>query len=435
MIKSRNRARPHSLILLIFCVTILAVRCSDTDGISEGDPNKSTIILVSVDAFRWDYPEKTNTPNLDFFISSGVRAKALIPCFPTKTFPNHYSIVTGLYPENHGIIANNMNDPELQEKFSLGNRGAVSDGRWGGGEPIWVTAEKQGLMSAPYFWPGSEAEIKGVRPTYWHEYDGGVPNEARVEQVLNWLDVPVDKRPSFMTVYFSLLDDAGHDSGPDSQEVVEALEEIDSLVGQLKVGLEDRQLLEDVNVIIVSDHGMAEIRRDQVVILDDYIDLSKVEVIDWSPILGLNPKPGNERDIYRSLKGKHPNLKVYRKAEIPERLHYRKHPRIPQILAIADDGWSITSRSYFEERPYRFEGGAHGFDNQLASMGGIFIARGPAFRSGLTVDSFQNIHVYNLMARILNLEPAPNDGELDSVRIVLRKEFGGRLKQGSSAER
>ncbi len=344
----------------------------------------------------------------------------MIPVFPSKTFPNHYTIVTGLYPEHHGIIANNMYDPELNERFDLSNEAAVHDSRWWGGEPIWVTAEKQGLISACYFWPGSSTKIAGELPSYYFEYDHETSDAARIEQVLSWLALPREKRPALIVTYFATVDGVGHDFGPNSEEIVKAIQYIDGVIGMLIDGLKERGILDKVNIMIVSDHGMAEISRERVIFLDDYINLADVEVIDWSPILALNPKPGKEEDIYNKLVGAHSHLNVYRKSETPERFRYRSHPRIPAIIGIADEGWSIITHENFKSKPHYVTGGNHGFDNQLVSMGAIFIARGPAFKSGLVVTPFQNIHIYNLMAEILDLQPAPNDGNLDSLRVVLR---------------
>lgn len=404
------------VVLLLFAYVFFDFACS---GWTKSDDNR-TLILISIDGFRWDYPEKAETPNFDFLSKTGVRAKSLVPCFPSKTFPNHYTIVTGLYPENHGIIANNMYDPERKQYFKLSNEEAIHDPQWWGGEPIWVTAANQGLKTACYFWPGSETKIKGVLPTYFLNYDGKVPNEERIEQILKWLDLPEDQQPALITTYFSTLDDAGHRYGPDSEEVAQTISYLDSVIGILVDGLREKKLLDKVNIIIVSDHGMAQIRPDQVIFLDDYIELEEVDVVDWNPVAAINPAEGNEEKIYQRLVNAHPHLKVYRKHEIPDRFHYGKHPVTPKILAIADEGWSIISRKTFEEKPYYASGGNHGFDNRLSSMGGIFIARGPAFKSGFKGESFQNIHIYEMMAAILDLQPAPNDGSLDSVTVLLR---------------
>jgi predicted AlkP superfamily pyrophosphatase or phosphodiesterase len=415
------RRKPAAVTMLtmsiLLSVTLFWFQCDGQIATLDGKP---TIILISIDGFRWDYPEKTSTPNLDFLIKTGVRAERMIPAFPTKTFPNHHTIVTGLYPDEHGIIANNMYDPEWDEWFSLSNDSAVHNSRWWGGEPIWATAEKQGVICACFFWPGSSTKIAGEQPTHYFKYDGSVSNETRVQQVLTWLDFPVADRPSMIITYFSTIDDVGHDYGPDSPEMLQAIAYIDSLLGQLIAGLEKRKFLDKVNLIIVSDHGMAAVAPERVIFLDDFVAMDDVRVIDWSPIVALNPKPGEEDAVYSKLRDAHPRLQVYRKNEVPERFHYGKNAKIPEIVGIADEGWTIGTHRSFESSPHYFRGGTHGYDNQLISMGATFIARGPAFKSGVAVEPFENIHVYNLMAEILKIKPALNSGRIDSVRAVLR---------------
>ncbi len=391
----------------------LAVGCG---GRSRLEP---TVLLISLDGFRWDYLEKAPTPNLDRLVSTGVKARALLPVFPTKTFPNHYSIATGLYPENHGLIANTIYDPVSDDTFALSIREAVSDGRWYGGEPLWVTAEKQGQVSATLFWVGSEAEIEGVRPSYWYEYDHDLPHADRVNQVLAWLDLPPDRRPTFITLYFPDTDDQGDDFGPDSPELATTIQKVDSTLGTLFQGLIEREIMEEINIIVVSDHGMAATDSTRVIFLDDYVDLTQAGVIDWSPVLGLRPPEEVRENIYAALKSAHPHLRVYRREEVPARLHYSTHHRIPPIIGIADEGWNITSHAFYDRDPSHFNGGAHGYDNNYPSMYGIFLARGPAFENGLEVEPFQNIHIYALITRVLKLTPAPNDGSLDSVKALL----------------
>ncbi|UCF40156.1 MAG: alkaline phosphatase family protein [Gemmatimonadota bacterium] len=381
---------------------------------------RSTVVLVGIDALGWDFLDKAPTPNLDRLVARGVRAERMIPIFPTKTFPNFYSIATGLYAEHHGIVANNMYDPEFDARFSLGDRDAVTDGRWWGGEPIWVTAEKQGLATAAFFWPGTEAPIQGVRPTYWKPYDGGVPNRERVAQVLSWLDLPEHERPSLVTLYFSDVDAATHDHGLDGPEVQAAIRGVDEMIGLLIAGLEERGLAERVNVIVTSDHGMADTEPHRMIIVDDYIDLAAVTVVDWNPVLAVIPRERMEAAVYEAL-SEAMHLSVYRKAEIPDRFHYRDHRRIPPIVAVAAEGWSISSRSFYEERPGRYGGANHGYDNELLSMGATFIAAGPAFKQGAVVPPFENVHVYELLCQVLGLRPAPNDGSLEAVRGVLRE--------------
>lgn len=378
----------------------------------------STVILISIDGFRHDYLDKAAAPNLQRLAQNGVRAQGMIPAFPSKTFPNHYTIVTGLYPEHHGIVSNTMYDPELNARFRIGDRAAVEDSRWWGGEPLWVTAQQQGRISATYFWVGSETEILGVRPAYWKRYEHNTPNSARVAQVLAWLDLPQPQRPALITLYFSIIDDLGHEFGPDSPELIKAIGELDAVIGELGQGLVARDIFKRVNLIVVSDHGMAATSAERVIYLDDYLDLQQVEVIDWTPVLALLPRPGQEAAVYQKLKGAHPHLQVYRKAEIPERFHFRRHRRIMPIMGLADDGWTISAHS----RRRGPRGGDHGYDNLLPSMRATFIAHGPAFKTELRVAPFQNIHVYNLVCEILRLRPAPNDGSLDSVRTMLKEQ-------------
>ncbi len=416
MARKKVVAIPLALLVLL-CIVFFEANCAGRIPARDGKP---TIVLISIDGFRWDYPEKANTPNLDFLIATGVRSKRMIPAFPSKTFPNHHTIVTGLYPDHHGVVANNMYDREWDEWFSLSNDSAIHDSRWWGGEPIWVTAEKQGLVSACYFWPGSSTKIAGELPTFFYKYDGSVSNETRVKQVLKWLDLPAAQRPSMITTYFSTIDEVGHDFGPEAPETVQAIEYIDGVLGILIAGLKERNILDKVNIIIVSDHGMAATSPQRVIFLDDYVTPEEVQVVDWSPIIALNPKESEEEVVYAKLRDAHPHLKVYRRHEIPERFFYGKNSKIPAIIGIADEGWSIGTHKTFETKPHYFRGGNHGYDNLLPSMGATFIARGPAFKSGVVVEPFQNIHLYSLMAHILEIAPAPNDGSLDSVRVVLR---------------
>lgn len=387
-----------------------------------GPSFEPTVLLVSFDGFRWDYQSRHETPNLDLLAAEGVRAEGLIPVFPTKTFPNHYSLVTGLYPENHGVVANNMYDPDLKASFSLGDRKAVEDGRWWGGEPIWVTLAKSRKKSAALFWPGSEAEILGFRPTYWTKFDSAMSYRDRVDRVLDWLDLPRPDRPVFVSLYFSAADTAGHDHGPDSPEVAEAVALLDRTLGRLIAGLRRRGLLDSVNLIVVSDHGMASTDASRVIFLDDCVNLARANVADWNPVAGLRPVPEDVEEIAGQLRECSEHWRVFRKEEVPERLHYRRHPRIPPVIAIADEGWSVTSRASFRRNQGRVSPGSHGYDNDLESMRGIFLARGPAFRKGVVVDSFSAVDVYPLMAEILGVAPAPNDGDAESGRRLLAEQ-------------
>jgi predicted AlkP superfamily pyrophosphatase or phosphodiesterase len=403
---------------------LLALACAGSVGGQSGSPRPPgprIVVLVSVDGFRNDYLDRYPAPNLHRIIAGGVRAP-LVPVFPTKTFPNHYTIVTGLLPEHHGIVENTMYDPVLDAAFRISDAAAVTDARWWGGEPLWVTAQRQGQIAAVFFWPGSEAPIEGVRPKYWTHYDTRVPDSTRVRQVLDWLTLPDSARPRFITLYFSEVDHAGHESGPDSPELAAAVLKVDRAIGVLLDGIQSRGLSGAVNVIVVSDHGMAPTSTDRVVALDDYIAPSLLgRVTGGNPVMGVWPRSGMEDSVYRALRGKHPHLSVWRRQEIPARFHYREHRRVPPLVLLADVGWAIAvTRRDLMEHPERFRGGAHGYDDTASVMRAIFLAQGPAFRSGVAAPAFRNVHIYDLIASILGLTPAANDGSQDSTMTLLR---------------
>ncbi|MEO5799853.1 MAG: ectonucleotide pyrophosphatase/phosphodiesterase, partial [Gemmatimonadales bacterium] len=270
------------------------------------------VVLVSLDGFRADYLDRPVAKNLQALARGGVRAEWMTPSFPSKTFPNHYTIATGLYPEHHGIVANNIRDEKLGS-FTMADSMAVRDGRWWGGEPIWVTAEKQGKRTANFFWPGSEAEIGGVRSMIYKRFDDTFPNAARVDSVLTWLSRPKGQAPSLVTLYFSDVDHAGHTYGPGAPETDAAIARVDSSIGRLMTGLAARGMLDRVNVIVVADHGMQLTPKDQLIVLDDYISLDDVDVIDWTPVGAIAPKPGKLDAVYAKLKNANPHLQVYRK--------------------------------------------------------------------------------------------------------------------------
>lgn len=375
------------------------------------------VVLVSLDGFRWDYLQRPFAVNLRRLAQQGVHAQRMIPAFPSLTFPSHYAIVTGLYPEHHGIIDNTMFDSVLGV-FRISDTSAVRNAAWWGGEPVWVTAETQGRHAASFFWPGSEAAIKGVRPSRSMTFNDRFPNAARVDSVLTWLTLPGSQAMSLVTLYYSDVDHAGHEFGPNSPQVDSAIARVDSMIGRLMTGIAVRGLSNRVNVIVVADHGMTAVSPDRVIFLDDYISLGDVDIVDASADGWLIPKPGTLDEVYGKLKGANPHLAVYRKADVPARFHYNDNSRITPLVLMADDGWMITTHARSALRPPH--GGEHGYDNQLPSMGALFVAAGPAFRRGVTVRPFQNIHVYDLLCRILGLKPAPNDGSLDSTRAMLR---------------
>jgi predicted AlkP superfamily pyrophosphatase or phosphodiesterase len=338
----------------------------------------------------------------------------MVPAFPTSTFPNHYTLVTGLYPEEHGIVHNSMYDPVFDAWFSMRNEGP-RDGRWWGGEPIWSTAEKQGVRAAAFFWPGTEAEIAGARPSRWMPFDGTIPFAVRVDSVLAWLSLPRPERPRMITLYFEEPDHTGHEDGPDAPTILGAVLKSDSALARLVDGLHDRGLYDAVNLVIVSDHGMTGASPDRIAYVSDVLDVSTVRLVTTGAVLTGWSTTGNNAEVVAAL-NRLPNVTAWLKADVPARLRFTSHRRITPVVALAADGWTIaptrTSRA-----PSR---GAHGYDNALPAMRALFIARGPAFRQGVRIASFPNVDVYPLLARVLRLEPAPNSGSLDVLGAALR---------------
>ena len=386
-------------------------------------PERVIVILVSIDGFRWDYLDRHQAPNLARLAAQGVRAEGLIPQFPSKTFPNHYTIVTGLRLANHGIISNNMRAADIPGEFGLSNRDVLADPRWWGGEPIWNTAEKQGRIAAAMFWPGSETVIGGRQATFWKPFDDGLPHPERVGQVLAWLKLPEGRRPSFLTLYYSDVDNAGHDDGPESEAVSAAVSSVDRSLGELITGVNSLGLDDRVHYVVVSDHGMAALSPDRMIVLDRYIDVAATDVVDWAPVLGVSPKDGNVEKLYAALKDKHPHLAVYRKNEIPPEYGISGHPRLPEVIGIADEGWYITSQrevDQWEHSDRRPPAGTHGYDARARSMHGLFVAAGPRIQSGLVVKPFENIHVYEFICALMGLTPADNDGDPAVTRDMLR---------------
>lgn len=384
-----------------------------------------TVILISLDGFRYDYLSRYRPPHLNSLAAEGVRARWMTPSFPSKTFPNHYSIATGLYPQHHGIVENNIYDPVFKAVFTLSDRKAVEDGRWWLGEPIWVTAEKQGQRSGSVFYPGTEGEIAGKRPSFWKKYDEATSNDVRVDTILSWLDLPRHQRPTFLALYFSDPDDAGHAFGPTSSETKNAVLKVDGEIGRLIEGLKARGIFSRVNLIIVSDHGMAQVKWSNAILLDKFFDPKLASRIFWTrEIVSIFPNEGKENEIYQSLKRQlPPQARVYRKAEMPARFHYSQSPRIAPLLVLPAEGWILTNTADFAEmqakgEPRRSRGG-HGYDNRLTSMRAIFIGHGQAFRKGRVVEPFENIQVYNIMTRILGLKPAANDGDYRAAKAAL----------------
>jgi predicted AlkP superfamily pyrophosphatase or phosphodiesterase len=358
----RSTVRPARLpaIALVIAVAVISACRAALPARRTGSPAPPTVIVLSLDGWRWDYHTKATLPAVRRLIDGGVRAEGLIPGFPSKTFPNHYSIVTGLYPGHHGVIGNSMVDPAIDGRFTLANREQVGNAAWWGGEPLWVTVLRQGRRASALFWPGSEAPIAGLRPSDWSLYDGEMPNEARVDRLLAWLDRPVAERPVLLLTYLGDADEAGHTYGPGSAELTAALIRVDRAIGRLLAGLDARGLTGQVNVVLVSDHGMAPVSRDRVIALSDYLDLTAVDVVDVNPNLAIVPKTLSAEEVY------------------------------------------------------------HGYDPAVRAMHGLFVASGPAFKTGVVVPAFENVDIYGVLARVLGVVPAPNDGDPRMAARLLR---------------
>jgi alkaline phosphatase D len=338
----------------------------------------------------------------------------MIPSYPSVTFPNHYTIVTGLYPEHHGIVANTFYDPVRKERYSYTDPKTSGDGSWYGGTPLWTLAEQQGMRSASFFWPGSEAEIQGKRPSYYFHFDDKFPDEKRVEQVLAWLQLPVGKRPHFITLYYSNVDHAGHTYGPDAPETGEAARHVDEMIGRLAEGIAVLGL--PVDLIVVADHGM-EATQGGWIALDKFADLSQFETS--GPLLYAKSEADAE-GAYKSMLGASDTFKVYRRANMPKNLHFDSNPREGDPVVVPTGPFNVVAHVPGNlMMPNR---GAHGYDpGTMPSMKAIFYAAGPDIRAGEAVAPFENIHLYPLIAEILGLRIGPIDGQLSVLQQVLKK--------------
>jgi predicted AlkP superfamily pyrophosphatase or phosphodiesterase len=388
-------------------------------------PPAELLILVSIDGFRWDYLRQYEAPVLQELATGGVHATRLTPSFPTKTFPNHYTLVTGLYPAHHGIVGNWFYDPASGETFGMGKPASNTEERWwAGGEPVWITAEKQGVRSACFFWPGSETTQDGVRPTFYKTFDKKLQATERVDGLLAWLALPPAQRPRFGTLYFDVVDTVGHKHGPVAPETGAAVKEVDEALARLLAGLDALGLRDRTDLVIVSDHGMSEQSPGQVIFLEDLMNVSQVQVDSTGPMGGVRPKPGTvtAAELVAQIRAKAPpQLQAWLRDETPEHLHFRGNPRIPEIVLLADDHWNIEGKAGWPKRVLTYSKGGHGWDPATPNMGALFIAHGPSFRRQVELPEAENIQVYNLLCAALGLKPAPNDGDQRLVRAALAK--------------
>ncbi len=404
-------------LLKLFLLQVLILTLS----LSLYAQDKPYVILISMDGFRWDYIYRGITPNLNKLADEGVHALSLRPSFPSKTFPNHYSIITGMYPENHGIIFNSFTNTFTGETYRIGDTISTRQSKWYKGEAFWETANRHNIKTASFFWVGSEQDIEYKRPTYFHHYNQNISFEERVNGVIKWLQLPENERPQFITLYFEEPDSKGHSFGPNSPETNKAIALVDSMLGLLinklkNIGMEDK-----VNIIVVSDHGMAEISDERIINIEEILKNYKCKFYGMGTSIMIDAEPDKLNEIYAALKKNEKNYRVYMKDEIPEYFHFSKNPFILPIIVIAETGWTLVTNDYFKrERRYSLRGD-HGFDNHHLDMHGIFIAKGPAFRSGYKTGTLWNVDVYPLLCKIFKITPNNLiDGDINRIGFILK---------------
>ena len=407
-----------SLLLLNACSTISEYKTTNSDSNKKDAPY---ILLISIDGYRWDYTDLHKPPFLKDFQKKGASVERLIPSFPTKTFPNHLSLITGRYPMNHGIVGNRFYAPDLEKSYSLRDASAVTNSEFYNAKPFWTLAEEQGLKSATYFWPGSEATYNGIHPSYYLKYNHGASHEERINTVVQWLKKPEQQRPHFVTLYFHDVDSAGHKYGPNSSQTHAAIQKVDKSISTLMKDLKKLDL--PINVIIVSDHGMAQLDRSKKEMIGkskrskNY--LKNFKAIGRGPLVHFYKTNKNFNELTKTIslintESKHYNC--YKKDKTPRELNFRKNSRIGDFVCLADRGWSISTKDSSVPK------GNHGW-SQLdgTDMHSILYAKGPNFKENFKMTNFRNIDLYPLMAKVLNLEISHKiDGSIKKSKLLLK---------------
>jgi len=409
--------KTFQIIVLVLLVTLFINTCTSNPYVKK-IPKEQYVVMLSLDGCRWDYPQIADMPNLEAIAREGVKLESLQPSFPSKTFPNHYTIATGLYPDNHGIVQNTFYDPDMDAHYKIRDREAVENGDFYGGEPIWVTAEKQGLRTASFYWVGSEADVCGTHPSRWKKYNHTFPYEARVDTVIAWLSLPKKERPRLITWYYPEPDGVGHEFSPESKEVKTKVEYLDSLIGDFRKKVSQLPHADQINIIVTSDHGMSRISGDKWIYFDDYIQSTWLDTsLGGNPVWMFDTKEGFKDSVYFNL-SRAEHLNVWKRDSIPDTLHYGKNPRVMDIVVTPDINWSI---GWGDTRyPTDFIGGTHGYDPRYKDMHAIFYASGPAFKHGYVHPTVENVNIYPLIAKILDLNPAKTDGKLENVSRMLK---------------
>lgn len=378
--------------------------------------NNSYVILVSFDGFRWDYVNREVTPHIQKFIDDGVHASSLRPAFPSKTFPNHYSIITGLYPQNHGIISNRFGNPHSGEWFGM----RTTKNSWWVGRAFWETAEYNGIITGTYFWPGSRLDDETRRPTYSKVYEHEKPYEERIDSLINWLQLPKEKRPHFLSIYFDETDTQGHMYGPNSPEINLSIQRCDSLVNYMIIGLEKIGLIDSVNIILTSDHGMTGISKERTINIEQMLDGLEYTATGGDPFMMIQPSAKDREKIKTRLEANQRHYKFYERENVPEYYHYSKNGLISDFVLIAELGWLLVHNRDIERWDEYKSAGTHGYDNHQIDMHGIFIAKGPAFKNGYKTGTVWNIDIYPLLCEIFGIpQPQNIDGKLERIGFIL----------------
>lgn len=412
-----------SIILLLYGYSVLG-QADTTQYRTPGrknapeNYNRPYVILISADGFRFDYARKYNATHLLKLAEGGVKAKGMIPSYPSNTFPNHYTLVTGMYPSTHGLIDNSFYDPHRDETYNMGNKAMVADSSWYGGLPLWGLAEKNGLVSASLFWVSSESRVAGLPPSYYYKYHSEFSNDRKIGIIKEWLQLPEDIRPHLITLYFPETDSQGHYYGPDSKETEAAVHQVDQAVGKLVEEVSALGLT-NVNYVFVSDHGMIRCDVDNPIKIPELVNNRKFVVINSFSLVRIHAlNPDQVKSTYRQLKKERSkDYKVYLTRRFPKRLHFRtnEHDRLGDILLVPRAP-KVFAANPPSKRKYP---GAHGYDpKKVPDMQATFMAWGPAFKTGLTIGTFENVHVYPLVAKLLGL---PVEHAIDGKEKVLNK--------------
>jgi predicted AlkP superfamily pyrophosphatase or phosphodiesterase len=409
------------LLSLCACATPHARPAHDVPSTADATA-PATLLLVSIDGLRADALGRGNTPNLDRLAATGVRAQWVRPSYPVLTFPNHYTLVTGLRPDHHGVVHNSMNDASLG-RFVVADTAAGREPGWWQGVPLWTSAEQAGMATGGWAWPGAMAPRDGVLPRYRHAFDPAMPLPSRMAEIAGWFSGKAGPSPRFVALYIESVDSTGHDHGPHAPQTRAAIGEVDRALGTLLATLDAGNLRGRVNVVVVSDHGMADVPADHYLAVEDMASMEEAEVVSIGQVIGLVPRPGHAGAVTARLAGRHPHYQCWRKQDLPARLRYGSHPRIPPLLCQMDEGWNALPRALLEKRATTGsqDRGAHGYDPDSPAMRAVFLAHGPAFRQGAVLPPFDNVDVYPLLAHLLGIPPQPSDGNPQTLLPALRK--------------